>query len=72
MTGLIGRVVLAVIVAVVVGIVLVALLGPILAGLNVPIAETVGQFFIEYGWLLGVLAGLWQFFAGGISWPNSA
>lgn len=67
MTGLVGRIVLALIIAVVVGIVLAALLGPILITLKVPIAETVGRFFEDYGFVIGVLAGLWYFFTGG-SW----
>jgi len=62
---MIGRVVLAVVVAVAVGLVLVGLLGPLLVGMNVPIANTVGSFFVTYGWVIAVLAGLWWFFAGG-------
>jgi uncharacterized membrane protein YvlD (DUF360 family) len=68
--SLIGRIVIAVVVAVVVGLILVALLGPILVSLNVPIADVVGGFFVKYGWVLGVLAGLWSFFAGGFSLPG--
>lgn len=62
---MIAKLVLAVIIAVVVGIVLVALLGPILDSLKVPIATTVGGFLITWGWVLGVAAGVWYFFAGG-------
>ena len=62
---MIQRIVLALVVAVVVGLVLVALLGPILVGLTVPIAITVGNFFVAYGWVIGVLCGLWFYFAGG-------
>ena len=62
---MIETIVLAVIIAVVVGLLLVGLLGPILKSLGVPIAVTVGEFFVKYGWVLGVLAGLWYFFAGG-------
>lgn len=62
--GLIGRLILAVIIAVVVGVLCVWLIGPLLADLNVPVAETVGGFFIKAGWLLGVAAGAWYFFAG--------
>lgn len=62
---MIETIVLAVIIAIVVGLLLVGLLGPILTGLGVPIAVTVGAFFTKYGWVLGVLAGLWYFFAGG-------
>ena len=67
---MITKVVLAVVVAVVVGLVLVAFLGPVLVSLRVPIAVTIGNAFIHYGWVIGVLAGLWYFFmGGGISWP---
>lgn len=58
-------IVLAVIIAVVVGIVLTALLGPVLIGLKVPIATEVGQFFVSWGFVLGVVAGLWYYFKGG-------
>ncbi len=61
---MIGRLVLAVVVAVATGLVLVGLLGPLLVGMNVPIANTVGTFFVQYGWVIAVLAGLWWFFAG--------
>ena len=67
---MIARVVLAVVVAVVVGIVLVALLGPILDTLKVPIATTIGEFFVAWGYVIGVLCGLWYFFAGGFSFPS--
>lgn len=60
----ISRAVAAVVVAVVTGLVLVGLLGPILVDLHVPIAATVGRFFIEFGWVIGVLAGLWYYFGG--------
>lgn len=62
---MIQRLVLAVVVAVAVGIGLTALLGPIIVTLKAPIAVTVGDFFVQYGWVIGVLAGLWFFFAGG-------
>lgn len=67
--ALIVRIVLAVVIAAVVGIVLSALLGPILITLKVPIAITVGRFFIDWGWVLGVLAGVWYFAAGYFSFP---
>lgn len=67
---MIARVVLSVVVAVVVGIVLVALLGPILDTLKVPIATTIGNFFIAYGYVIGVLCGLWYFFSGGFDFPR--
>lgn len=59
------RLVLAVVVAVIVGIVLVALIGPIIVALKVPIATTVGDFLVHYGFVLGVLCGFWYYFAGG-------
>jgi len=61
---LIGRIVLAVVVAVVVTLACI-LLGTILAGLKVDIATTVGDFLKTYGAVLGVLAGLWYFFVNG-------
>ena len=61
---MIRRLVLAVVVAVVVGLACL-LIGLILDSLHVPIASTVGGFLIMWGWVLGVLAGLWQFFGGG-------
>lgn len=64
MTGLVGRIVLAVIVAVVVGLLLV-LLGGILVTLKVPIATTVGTWCQDYGFVIGVLCGLWYFFTAG-------
>ena len=67
---MIGRVVLAVVVAIVVGLLCMYLLGPILVSLGVPIAVIVGEFFVKWGWTLGVLAGLWYFFSGQ-SWPLS-
>lgn len=62
---MIGRIVLAIVVAVIVGIVLIGLLGPILVSIKVPIAVTVGHFFVDWGFVIGVLAGLWFFFSGG-------
>ena len=61
---LITRLVLAVIVAVVVGLVCM-LLGAVLSTLRVPIAVTIGDFLAAWGWVIGVLAGLWYFFTGG-------
>lgn len=63
---MIGRVVLAVVVAVVVTL-LCILLGGILATLGIPIAVTVGNFLEKYGPAIGVLAGLWYFFKGSLS-----
>lgn len=67
MTFSIRNLVLAVVVAVVVGIVLVALLGPILNTLKVPIATTIGGFLVAYGFVIGVLAGVWYYFAGPVA-----
>jgi hypothetical protein len=36
-----------------------------------PVAQIVGEFLITWGWILGLLAGLWLFFSGasiGIPW----
>lgn len=58
------RLILAVLVAVIVGLVLSALLGPILITLNVPIAETLGRFLREWGFVLGVICGIWYYLTG--------
>lgn len=63
------RIVGAVVVAVIVGLLLVGLLGPVLVSLAVPIAVTVGHFFVRWGWVIGVLAGIW-YFVSGSSWPR--
>jgi hypothetical protein len=60
----IGKAIIAVVVAVVVGIVLVGLLGPVIISLKVPIATTVGEFFKNWGFVIGVLSGLWYYFKG--------
>lgn len=60
---MIRKLILAVVVAVVVTLACI-LLGLILATLKVKIAKTVGNFLEEYGPVVGVLAGLWYYFAG--------
>jgi len=60
---MITRVLLAVIVAIVTGLLLM-LAGSILVTLKVPIADAVGGWLERWGWTLGILAGLWFFFAG--------
>jgi hypothetical protein len=60
---MITRLVLSVIVAIVTGLVCL-LLGAILVGLSIPIATTVGDFLSRWAWAIGILAGLWYFFAG--------
>lgn len=65
MTWSLSKAILAVIIAVALGIVLTAFLGPILIGLKVPIAVSVGQALVAWGFVLGVLAGLWFYFKGG-------
>jgi hypothetical protein len=64
----ITRAVLAVVVAVIVGLLLTYLLGPILISLAIPIAVVVGDFFVKWGFVLGICAGLWYFFSGS-TWP---
>jgi hypothetical protein len=62
---MIVEIILAVIVAAVIGLVLAGLLGPVLKSVDIPIVAVLGDFFVRYGWALGILAGLWFFFAGG-------
>lgn len=60
---MLGRVILAVVIAVVVTLGC-ALLGGILASLNVTIAVVIGQFLEAWDAVIGVLAALWYFFNG--------
>lgn len=57
------RIILAVVLAV--GVTLACyLLGTILDNLKVQIALTIGDFLKTYGGVIGILVGLWYFFAG--------
>ncbi|MHB8420652.1 MAG: hypothetical protein ACYDCL_21480 [Myxococcales bacterium] len=60
---MIARLVLAVVMACVTGLVCV-LVGAILGSVGIPIAVTIGAFLVRWGWILGVLAGVWFFFTG--------
>lgn len=62
---MIRRLILAVVVAVIVTLAC-TLLGEILIKLNVDIAVTIGTFLKQYDAVIGVLAGLWYFFAGSV------
>jgi len=64
--GLIGRIVLAVVVGVIVYLVCL-LVGPLLADLKASFAVTVGGWVSTYAAVLGLLAALWFFFAGGLN-----
>lgn len=64
------KLVAAVVVAVVVTLACI-LLGNILDQLKVAIAITIGDFLKNYGAVLGVLAGLWYFVAGGFKFPTN-
>lgn len=66
---MVSRTVIAVIVAVAVSLGCI-LLGMILGSLGMPIASTVGAFLTQWGYAIGVLCGLYQFFAGGVVWPR--
>lgn len=68
--GLVGRLVLAVVVGVVVYLVCL-LVGPLVADLKASFAVTIGHWLSAYAAILGLLAALWYFFAGGgIPWPT--
>lgn len=58
------NIILAVIVAIAVTLVCI-LLGSILVALEVSIAVTIGGFLKEWAGVIGILAGLWYFLAGG-------
>jgi hypothetical protein len=61
---MLSRLVLSVVVAVVVTLGC-YLIGAILITLKVDIAKIIGDWLQTYGAALGILAGLWYFFAGG-------
>lgn len=65
---MLARIALAVVVAVVVTLGCL-LLGAILAALTVQVAITIGDFLKSYSSVIGILAGLWFFFAGGPGYP---
>ena len=61
------------VIALVVGVVVFlacTLVGGLLATTGVPFVITVGIFLKTYAGLLGLLAALWNFFAGGFSFPT--
>ena len=62
---MIRRVVLAVIVAVVVTLGCI-LLGALLGAIGISVAEVIGGFLARYAAAIGILAGLWHFFRGGV------
>lgn len=66
---MLAKLIQAVVVAVVVTLAC-FLLGAILITLKVEVAVTIGNWLKQYGAVLGVLAGLWHFFAGGDFWPT--
>jgi hypothetical protein len=59
---MIEAIVIAVIVAIIVGALLVYLLGPLIKSIPAPVAQIVGDFFVKFGWAIGLLAGLLFFF----------
>lgn len=68
--GLIARLVLAVVVGVIVYLVC-QLFGPLVASLHVEFAVKIGNWLTQFAGVLGLLAALWFFFAGGgISLPR--
>lgn len=67
---MLGKLVTAVVVAVVVTLACI-LLGAILITLKVDVAVTIGSWLKQYAAVLGVLAGLWHFFAGGFNLGKS-
>lgn len=66
---MIRKLILAVVVAVVVTLGCI-LLGGILDSLKVQIAIIIGDFLKNYAAVIGILAGLWYFFAGNVTTPR--
>ena len=65
---MLSRIVLAVVVGVVTGLVCL-LLGAVLGSMDIPPVSAIAGFLTRWAWVIGILAGLWYFFAGG-SWPT--
>ncbi len=65
---MIAKLVLAVVVAIAVTLGCI-LVGSILVTIDVAIAVTVGDFIKRFGAAIGILAGLWYFFAGPAGTP---
>jgi hypothetical protein len=61
---MIEQIVVAIVIAALIGLLLVGLLGPILVSVGIPIVVVLGNFFVKWGWVLGVLFGLLVFFGG--------
>lgn len=64
---MIRRLVLAVVVAIAVALVAL-LVGMVLVAISVPVLATIGMFLKAWCWVIGLLAGVWHYFAG--SWPR--
>lgn len=63
---MIRRIILAVVVAVVVTLGCI-LLGMLLGAINISVAAVIGDFLTKFAAAIGILAGLWHFFRGGLS-----
>lgn len=68
MTTLLRSILLGIAVAALVGLGCL-LLGAVLVTLNIPVAVTVGSFLQRWAWVIGLLAGLWQYLTGGFAIP---
>jgi len=66
---MISKLVIACVVGMVVFLVC-TLVGGLLVTTAVPFVVTVGSFLQNFASLLGLLAALFHFFAGGFNWPN--
>lgn len=62
---MLGRAVLAALVAAVVGLVLQFLLGPLLVMIATPPTQLLGGFLETFAWLIAIVCGIWYFFAKG-------
>lgn len=71
---MLSRIILAVLVAVIVYIACLFVGGVLFVQLlaKIPAAVAVGHFLVDWAVVISVIAGLWQFFAGGFSFPKRA
>lgn len=66
---MLSKLVTSVIIGVVVTLVCI-FVGGLLETMTISWVISTGTFLKTYGALLGLLAALWNFFAGGFNWPN--
>lgn len=66
---MIGRIVIAVVVAFIAWLLLTFVLGPIIETIKFPPAQIIGGVLVTWGYAIAICIGLWYFFVGYRRWP---